>query len=140
MSTALKVLGDAKEHVVSGSTALSGRLRIGAPVTFTRQPIILQLHEFMAEHPQLNIDVILDDRPIDLIAEGIDVVLRLDEMKDLSLIAQGLALCSMRLLATPDYFARHGVPASPDVLAVAGRENRSLDFFSGWNTDHGIPQ
>ncbi|MEQ9971541.1 LysR family transcriptional regulator [Pectobacterium carotovorum] len=134
ISPALKVLRDAQEHVVSGSAALSGRLRICAPVTFARLHIMPRLHEFMAEHPQLNIDVILDDRPIDLIAEGIDVALRLGEMKDSSLIAQRLASCSMRLLATPDYFARHGVPDSPDVLAA----HPAVIYLQGERTDRWI--
>ncbi|RYC37097.1 LysR family transcriptional regulator [Pectobacterium zantedeschiae] len=131
---ALKMLGDAQDNVVSGNTALSGRLRICAPVTFARLHIMPRLHEFIAEHPQLNVDVILDDRPIDLIAEGIDVALRLGQMKDSGLIAQRLASCTMRLLATPDYFSVHGMPASPAALAA----HSAIIYLQGEKTDRWI--
>ncbi|MFJ5367314.1 LysR family transcriptional regulator [Pectobacterium punjabense] len=134
VSPALTMLGEAQERVVSGNAALSGRLRICAPVTFARLHIMPRLHEFMAEHPQLNVDVILDDRPIDLIAEGIDVALRLGEMKDSSLIAQRLASCTMHLLATPNYFSVHGIPASPHILAAYP----SVIYLQGEKTDRWI--
>ncbi|AYH04851.1 LysR family transcriptional regulator [Pectobacterium parmentieri] len=134
IAPALTMLGEAQDHVVSGNAALSGRLRICAPVTFARLHIMPRLHEFMAEHPQLNVDVILDDRPIDLIAEGIDVALRLGEMKDSSLIAQRLASCTMRLLATPDYFSAHGIPVSPDALSAYP----AVIYLQGERTDRWI--
>jgi LysR substrate binding domain len=71
------------ELAARGAAAtLSGRLRICAPVTFTRLHVMPRLSTFLAEHPSLDIDVVLKDRDIDLIQAGIDVALRIDRLPD----------------------------------------------------------
>jgi DNA-binding transcriptional LysR family regulator len=71
----------------AGAT-LSGRLRICAPVTFARLHVIPHLPLFLAEHPALDVDVLLSDAPKDLIEGGIDVALRLGELADSSFTAR----------------------------------------------------
>lgn len=92
---------------------LSGRLRVSAPVTFARLHIIPHLSSFLAAHPGLNLELLLDDGNVDLIPAGIDVALRLGEQADSELIARRLGRCACRVLGSPAYLATRGEPQSP---------------------------
>lgn len=92
---------------------LSGRLRVSAPVTFARLHIIPHLSSFLAAHPGLNLELLLDDGNVDLIPAGIDVALRLGEQADSALIARRLGHCARRVLGSPAYLATRGKPQSP---------------------------
>jgi DNA-binding transcriptional LysR family regulator len=94
-------------------TALSGRLRISAPVAFTCLHVIPQLPAFFAEHPKLDVELVLDDRNIDLIEAGIDVGFRFGELGDSSLTARKIAKRPRRVIGTPAYFKAMGVPQTP---------------------------
>lgn len=97
---------------------LTGRLRISAAVTFARLHIVPHLPKFLAAHPGLTLDVVLDDRIVDLIEEGVDVALRMGTLADsTSLSARKLASGPHYVLGTPAYFARSGVPVTPAELA-----------------------
>jgi DNA-binding transcriptional LysR family regulator len=98
---------------------LTGRLRISAAVTFARLHVVPHLPNFLAAHPGLTMDVILDDRMIDLVEEGVDVALRLGSPGDSSsLTARKLASAPHFVVGSPSYFARSGVPATPAELAA----------------------
>ncbi|MGY4026217.1 LysR family transcriptional regulator [Aeromonas rivuli] len=97
-------------------TGVSGRLRISAPVTFARLHIIPHLPVFLAAHPNLAIEIQLDDRNVDLISGGIDVALRLGEQSDSGVVARKLADCAMSVVGTPAWFASRGLPVSPREL------------------------
>lgn len=92
---------------------LTGRLRISAPVTFARLHVIPCLGPFLEQHPQLEMDVVLDDRPIDLLQEGVDVAIRIGPLPDSSMTARHLLKGTRKVIATPAYFARHGRPRHP---------------------------
>src|SRR5713101_1704889 len=80
------------ELAARGAAAtLSGRLRVSAPVTFARLHVIPRLPIFLAEHPALDVDVVLDDRDVDLIEAGIDVALRMGDLGDSALTARKIA-------------------------------------------------
>jgi DNA-binding transcriptional LysR family regulator len=96
---------------------LSGRLRIGAAVTFARLNVIPRLSAFLAEHPALSIDILLDDRNIDLIEAGIDIALRMGELTDSSLTARKISESRRRVVGTPAYFEASGYPQTPPDLA-----------------------
>jgi DNA-binding transcriptional LysR family regulator len=96
--------------------SLTGRLRICAAVTFARLHVVPRLPKFMAAHPGLTMDVVLDDRVIDLVEEGIDVALRMGSLGDSSLTARKLASGPRHVLGTPSYFTRSGEPATPAEL------------------------
>lgn len=98
-------------------TGLTGTLRICAAVTFARLHILPHLGEFLELHPGLDIDVILDDRSVNLVEEGIDVALRMGDMNDSGLIARKIAECPRMVIGTPLYFERNGIPTSPAELA-----------------------
>jgi DNA-binding transcriptional LysR family regulator len=100
------------------SKGLSGRLRVSAAATFARIHLIPHIPEFLSDHPDLKLDVVLDDRNVDLVQEGIDVALRMGRLVDSTLTARRIASCGHAVLATPAYFARAGEPATPaDLLA-----------------------
>lgn len=75
------------------------------------------LPKFLAQHPELELEVVLDDRQIDLVQEGIDVALRMGKMTDSTLTARRVARCRRLVLGTPAYFDRAGTPATPSELS-----------------------
>jgi len=111
---------DEAEAVARGAgKGLTGRLRISAAVTFARLHIVPHLPKFLAAHPGLTLDVVLDDRVVDLIEEGVDIALRMGPLADsTSLSARKLASGPHHVLGTPAYFARSCVPATPAELAT----------------------
>jgi DNA-binding transcriptional LysR family regulator len=96
---------------------LKGRLRICAAVTFARIHLIPLLPQFLAQHPELDLEVILDDRQIDLVQEGIDVALRMGRLLDSMLTVRRIARCKRLVLGTQTYFERAGIPATPAELS-----------------------
>src|ERR1700736_2450808 len=100
------------------NASLSGELRIGAAVTFARLHVVPRLAAFLAEHPALQVHVILDDQNIDLIESGIDVALRMGSLEDSALIARKIGQRPRRVLATPAYFEKHGEPTVPADLTA----------------------
>ncbi|HUC16790.1 MAG TPA: LysR family transcriptional regulator [Acetobacteraceae bacterium] len=130
------------EHAARGAGAgLTGRLRVSAAVTFARIHIIPRLPEFLAAHPDLVMDIILDDRVIGLVEEGIDIALRMGSLGDSSLTARKLASAPRRVVGTASYFARAGVPATPAELATHAAVIYTQDGGSGsWRFRQGATE
>jgi DNA-binding transcriptional LysR family regulator len=99
-------------------SSLTGKLRVCAAVTFASIHLMPRLPEFLARHPDLEIDIVLDDRNVDLVREGIDVGLRMGRLADSSLTARRIANGRHAVLGTPAYFARAGEPAAPSDLVA----------------------
>lgn len=97
--------------------ALRGRLRVDLPVGAARQLVLPRLPEFMAAHPQLEIELSCTDRRVDLVREGFDCVLRVGALGDSSLVARPLGWLRQLNLASPGYLRVHGVPQSLEDLA-----------------------
>jgi DNA-binding transcriptional LysR family regulator len=95
------------------NSSLSGELRVCAATTFARLHIVPRLAGFMSKHPDLKMQVILDDRKIDLIEAGVHVALRMGSLEDSALVARKIAQSPRRVLATPAYFKRNGEPKAP---------------------------
>jgi DNA-binding transcriptional LysR family regulator len=74
------------------------------------------LPAFLEQHPALDVDVVLDDRNVDLVEEGIDVALRMGSLRDSTLTGRKIGQGRRLVLGTPSYFARHGEPGSPTDL------------------------
>lgn len=115
---ALEELDEAESAARGARARLSGRLRICAAVTFARLHIVPHLNMFLDQYPELDIDVMLDDRNIDLLEEGIDVALRMGELADSGMSARKLGRGRRMVVATPSYLARQGEPATPGALAA----------------------
>jgi DNA-binding transcriptional LysR family regulator len=94
-----------------------GMLRINAPMSFGILYLGPAVADFQARHPDLGVELMLNDRFIDPIEEGVDVTLRIGTLTDSSLIARRLAPARRVLVASPDYIARHGAPEAPADLA-----------------------
>ena len=93
-----------------------GSLRLNAPMAFGVRYLAAAVAEFGLLHPQVRIDLTLNDRVVDLVDEGFDVGVRIGQLADSSLIARRLAPCRLLLCASPTYLARTGTPRHPDDL------------------------
>jgi DNA-binding transcriptional LysR family regulator len=96
--------------------ALSGRLRVCAPVTFARLNLVPLIPAFLHAHPDLKLELILDDRNVDLVAESVDVGLRMGDLPDSSMTARKIGSAPRLVVASPAYLARHGTPRTPAEL------------------------
>jgi DNA-binding transcriptional LysR family regulator len=92
---------------------LSGRLRICAAVTFARLHVMPRLAIFLAEHPALDVDVVLHDGDIDLIEAGIDVALRMSPLRASTLTGRKIAHGQRRVVGTTAFFAAKALPRTP---------------------------
>lgn len=96
-----------------------GRLRINAPMSFGVLHVAPLLADFAARYPDIRLDLVLDDRVVDLVDAGFDVGLRVRaSLPDSSLAARKLCDIARVVVAAPAYLERHGTPATPDDLAA----------------------
>lgn len=93
-----------------------GVLRISAPVSFAIRHLPPVLQQYQQQHPQVTIDLQLNDRKIDILDEGFDIALRIGQLASSSLIARRLAPIRVVYCASPSYLAKHGTPTSPTQL------------------------
>jgi DNA-binding transcriptional LysR family regulator len=107
-----KAIGGLEDRHGAGA-GLEGRLRICSPVTFARLHLVPKLGAFLDAHPKLRLELVMDDRPVDLVAESIDAGLRLGTLTDSALRARKLAQTDRVVVASPAYLARRGVPNTP---------------------------
>jgi DNA-binding transcriptional LysR family regulator len=108
---------ETEEAVSSLHAAPRGLLRVNAPMTFGMLHLAPAISAFMDRYPEMEIDLVLNDRFVDLIDEGFDLALRIGNLADSALIARKLAPCLRVACASPGYLARRGVPADPAALA-----------------------
>ena len=116
---AKRTIEEAHEAVLAArgsACGLSGKLRVSTSVCFGRLHVIPNLSAFLAEHPDLDIELVLDDRHLDLINEGIDVSLRMGAMPDSNMTMRRIAEGRRIVVATPTYLERYGTPSSPGDL------------------------
>ncbi|AVT12576.1 LysR family transcriptional regulator [Paracidovorax avenae] len=103
---------EAAELELSQATAAPrGRLRVSLPLVSSL--VLPVLGEFMREYPEIELDLDFTDRMVDVVEEGFDAVVRTGEPADSRLSARRLGTFQMRLVASPDYLARRGTPATP---------------------------
>jgi DNA-binding transcriptional LysR family regulator len=141
LESARRVLADldAAEKAAMGETAVPhGHLAITASVTFGRSALAPVVCGFLARHPRVTASVLLLDRVVNLVEEGVDVAVRIGHLPDSSLIAKRIGAVHRVLVASPDYLARRGAPASPadlrlhSMIALTGlMPNREWRFLNG---------
>jgi DNA-binding transcriptional LysR family regulator len=106
------------ELVARGDAGLTGTLRVSASVCFARIHILPKLPEFLAMHPDIAIEVILDDRIVNLVEEGVDLALRTGALTDSSLTARKIGQTNRLVMASSAYLEARGIPKTPsDLLA-----------------------
>jgi len=121
---------EAMAEMAQRSGALVGPLRISAPVTFGRMHLGPAVYPFLARHPGIELTLDLDDRRVDVSAEGYDAVVRHGPILDSRLVAWRLAPSRRVLVASPDYLARHGTPG-----AAADLEGHRGIFYTNRGVD-----
>jgi len=114
----------------TADTQLTGLLRITSPVQFGRKHVAPVVMAFLDRYPQMQIEMVLNDRNLDLIDEGLDVAVRIGHLQDSSRVARRLGQVSRVTVASPDYLARRGEPQEPVELAehdtIVGTQRASL--------------
>lgn len=111
-------LARANQGVAEAARQPRGRLRVTTSVSFGQQCLVPLLPEFAARYPDLSLDMRMTDAVVDLLAERIDVAVRLGRLPDSRFIAQRLMTTRYRVCAAPQYLARHGRPKRPGDLAA----------------------
>lgn len=117
--SAVRLVGDieaAESRVGRGRIAPSGLVRATVAPVFGRLYVVPRLHEFFARYPEVAVELVVVDRLINLVEEGIDVAIHNGELSDSSLIATRIAQTQVITVATPAYLAAHGEPATPAEL------------------------
>lgn len=110
-------LQQALQQVGNEGTALRGRLRIAATVEHATRVLAPAVAAFATRHPEVRVDLLVSDRVHDLVAEGIDVAIRMGWMRATSARVARLGEFDQAVLASPAYLARHGQPKAPQDLA-----------------------
>ena len=120
----VEALDGAREAALDLEETPRGTVRLTAPVSFAQQNLIPHLGAFTQQYPRVRLELMLTDARVDLLAQRMDMAIRLGQLEDSSLIAR--RLCSMRYVvcASPTYLKRDGIPKTPQDLA----NHRCLTF------------
>jgi LysR family transcriptional regulator, regulator for bpeEF and oprC len=128
-------LDEAEASVMQARVTPKGRLRVDMPGALARKFIIPQLPEFLARFPDLRLELGMGLRPVHLLEEGIDCVVRFGEQSDSSLVARRVGTMSFVCCASPAYLREHGIPHRPEELSahrcvnyISNRTGRVMDW------------
>ncbi len=107
---------DAEDAVAQLQGEPQGRLRINTPMSFGRLHMAPMIPEFLKKYPKISIDLVMDDKVVDLVSGSFDIAIRTGELADSSLIARRLAPLNSVLCASPEYLKINSVPQQLDDL------------------------
>ena len=102
-----------------------GKLKITAPVSFGSECLAPLMADYLDAHPEVSLELNLNDRLVDLVEEGFDAAIRIGKLDDSGMVARPLRPYAMVICAAPAYLEKHGVPRTPDELA----RHECLDFM-----------
>jgi LysR family transcriptional regulator, regulator for bpeEF and oprC len=125
-----RLLNDVDEleaQLTGARTSPRGRLRVDVPAAAGRHVIATALPLFFAKYPDITVDIGSSDRPVDLIMEGVDCVIRGGEVHDELLVARKLGAFKVVTCAAPGYLKQHGVPLTVDDVQ---QKHIAVNFFS----------
>jgi DNA-binding transcriptional LysR family regulator len=126
---AKRVLADLDEierAAAGAGTAPGGELRVTVPILFGRLHVLPLVTEFLDRFPDVSVALMLIDRPVDLVEEGLDIALRIGALAESSAVATRVGTMRRVVVAAPDYLKRHGTPQTPAHLAA-----HAVVVFSG---------
>lgn len=123
----LAEMEDAETSLPAAAAQPRGRLRVDVPSPLARLVLVPALPAFHARYPDIQIDMGVSDRVVDVVADGVDCVVRGGEPTTPSLVARRVADLHIGAYASPDYLKRHGTPTHPDALAEA--DHRIVGFL-----------
>ena len=115
ISVLLRELEEADDALISGGKP-QGKLTISTSLDFGQWLLVQSIPEFLRQYPEIEIDLRLSDRFVDLVVEGIDVAIRMGDLEDSSLIRRHLGRANFALCASPNYLKTHGTPNTPQDL------------------------
>ena len=113
---ALSQLDQAESEVTEARGVPRGKLRVDVPVSLGRLLIVPALPRFIAQHPEVTVQMSMNDRVVDLVQDGIDMALRVGELSDSSLIARRVGSFRVVTCASPEFIQRMGEPNTPEDL------------------------
>ena len=113
----LEAVEEAKNAAGALQTVPRGRLRINAPVSFSLIHLAPVVTDFLQRFPDVSVEILVNDRVVDLLEGEFDVGVRIGRLRHSSLIARRIAPIRLAVCAAPDYLARRGTPRTPDDLA-----------------------
>src|SRR3984957_10012564 len=132
-STRLLADMDEVEQSVAEAKVPSGKIRVSVNIPVGRQLLLPVVPAFLEAYPKLSLEISLTDQVIDLLEQRTDVALRSGPLKSSQIIARKLGDARMIIVGSPDYFARHGVPMTPDDLTQHNRLGFSYTRMAkGW--------
>jgi DNA-binding transcriptional LysR family regulator len=106
------VVGELNAAVTQEEHSINGLIRLSIPKSFAANHMVPVMDEFLLRYPGIRIDVDVSDQFVDIVAQGLDLVLRIGELKDSSLKARRLSPIDIALVATPDYLEKYGHPTT----------------------------
>ncbi|MEL6920902.1 MAG: LysR family transcriptional regulator [Pseudomonadota bacterium] len=112
----LREFDDLQDQIRDTSAELSGKIRISAPRTLADVAIGQSLVDFAVANPELELEIVLDDRFVDMVEEGFDIAIRITKLQDSSMIARRLAPFRLVMCATPKVIGEYGMPTKTDHL------------------------
>ncbi|NLD53449.1 MAG: LysR family transcriptional regulator [Burkholderiaceae bacterium] len=130
---AVRLLGDLEELEAGMSRARAqprGRLKVDCSAAVAGPILIPALPDFHARYPDIRLELGVSDRPVDLLGDNVDCVLRGGEITDLSMVARKIGETALLTCATPDYLRRHGVPRHPQDLDDPEKGHELVRYFS----------
>ena len=116
---AVRLVGDleaAESRVGSGQVSPSGLVRATVAPVFGRLYVVPRLQEFFSKYPDVTVELMISDRTVNLIEEGVDVAVHNGELSDSTLVVRKIAETPIITVATPAYLEKHGTPATPGEL------------------------
>lgn len=113
---AIEELKEAAEQVQDMRSTPKGVLKVSVPNSFGRMHLLETFSSFAARYPEVQMDISLDDRKVDIVAEGFDLAIRIGVTEDSSLIVHKLGMCPIHLVASPAYLENYGTPQTPEAL------------------------
>ncbi|MFT8347256.1 LysR family transcriptional regulator [Gluconobacter oxydans] len=112
----IAILADLEDADRNAGGAVSGILRVNVVGYLARTILLPALPEFLARHPALTVHLGEGERLVDLVREGVDCVVRAGALADSDMVARPLGVMEEVTVASPDYLAQHGIPATPENL------------------------
>jgi DNA-binding transcriptional LysR family regulator len=125
----LASMDEAEAEITARTGHASGRLKINAPVTFGIQHLAPLWGEFTAQHPQVNLEIDLSDRMVELVDEGYDLAIRIASLPSSTLVSRKLASTRLVLCASPRYLKQAGTPQHPHELST-----HAVISYSYWSS------
>ena len=114
------------DNVTGEQSSPRGLLRISVPVTFGEMSLAPLIPKFLKAYPDIGVDLQLSDKMIDMLEEGIDVVIRIGAVDDSNLIAKQIQTLPLTLCASPDYLETYGRPTTPEELSKAMTKHQCI--------------